>query len=288
MKKLLLFTTCLLAAAMINAQTLDEIVKKYTEANKLDKITNFKTLKITGNMSMMGMDMAVQMWMKNPNKIKQVYNINGQDMIKVYDGEKGYMVNPMAGSTDPVEMTADQIKSLTKSNIFQNYIADYIKQGLLTLDGEESVNGKPAFKVKAVISPEATAIMFIDKSSYQLVKTTADVNQGGQAMTIESYPTDYTETNGVILPMKTTSSMSGMDMILTFTKVEVDTPIEDSVFVAKQTAETGLRPVFTKIEASLRPASIFSSRPVSRVLCGLAFFERILNRFPSFILSRHC
>ena len=233
MKKLFLFTTCLLTAVMINAQTLDEIVKKYTETNKLDKISNFKTIKITANMSMMGMEMPMTMWMKNPSKIKTVTSVNGQDIIQAYDGVKGYMINPMAGSTDPVEMTADQAKDLEKSNIFQNYMANYLKEGLLVLEGEESVNGKPAFKVKASINSNATAHMFIDKSTYQLIKTTADINQGGQSMTVESYPSDYTETNGIILPMKTTTSMNGMDMVITYTKVEVDIPIEDSVFSIK-------------------------------------------------------
>jgi hypothetical protein len=233
MKKLFLFTTCLLATVMINAQTLDEIVKKYTEANKLDKVSNFKTLKITASMSMMGQEMPMEMWMKNPNKIKTVTNFGGQEMIQAYDGVKGYMVNPMAGSTDPVEMTEDQAKSLIKSNVFQNYMADYLKDGKLTLEGEEAVNGKPAFKIKAIISPDATAMMFIDKTSYYLVKTSADVTQGGQAMTVDSYPSDYTDTNGIIFPMKTTTSVSGMDFLMTITKVEVDIPMEDSIFTIK-------------------------------------------------------
>jgi hypothetical protein len=59
------------------------------------------------------------------------------------------------------------------------------------------------------------------------------VNQGGQVMTVESYPSDYTETNGVVLPMKTTTSVSGMDFVMNFTKVEVDIPMEDSIFTIK-------------------------------------------------------
>ena len=34
-------------------------------------------------MSMMGMEMPMVMWMKNPNKIKSVTTFNGQDMIQV-------------------------------------------------------------------------------------------------------------------------------------------------------------------------------------------------------------
>ena len=39
------------------------------------------------------------MMMKNPNKIKVAYSFNGQEMVSVFDGEKGYMINPMTGSS---------------------------------------------------------------------------------------------------------------------------------------------------------------------------------------------
>ena len=75
--------------------------------------------------------------------------------------------------------------------------------------------------------------MYIDKSTFLLLKTVADLNQGGMAVTVESFPTDYTETSGIFLPMKTTTTASGMEIVTTFTKVEVDIPIEDSVFKIK-------------------------------------------------------
>jgi outer membrane lipoprotein-sorting protein len=233
MKKLFLTVSFLLGVLILNAQSLEDIINKYTEANKLDKITNFKTIKITAKTSMMGMDMPMEIWMKNPNKIKTVTSINGQDMVQVFDGEKGYTINPMAGSNTPVEMTTDQINSVIKNNIFQNYMANYLKTGQLTLSGEDNVNGKPVYKIKADIGGGNTAMMYIDKSSYLILKTVADVNQGGMAISVESYPSDYTETSGILLPMKTTTTASGMEIVTTFTKVEVDVPIDDSVFQIK-------------------------------------------------------
>jgi len=233
MKKLLLSVSFLLAVTAITAQSLEDIVTNYTIANKLDKIINFKTIKLSAKMSMMGMDMPMEMWMKNPDKIKSVTNFNGQEIVSVFDGEKGYMINPLAGSNEPVEMTAEQLKDVVKSNIFHNYMADYHKSGKLTLEGEDNINGKPAFKVKATLDGGNTATMFIDKSTYLLLKSVADVNQGGIAMTVESFPSDYTETNGILLPMKTATSASGMEIVTTFTKVEVDIPMEDSIFKVK-------------------------------------------------------
>jgi len=228
-----MIAVCILTAAVINAQSLEEIVKKYTVANKLDQLGNIKTIKITGNMSMMGMEMPVVIWMKNPDKIKTVTNINGQEMIQAYDGVKGYMLNPMTGSSEPVEVGADEAKQMLRSNVFYNYMENYLKNGQLALDGEETVNGSPAFKIKATIEGGTVLNLFIDKALYRLVKTTATVNSQGMAVTVESYPSDFKEINGVILPMKTTTSASGMEFVNNFTNVEVDIPMDDAVFKIK-------------------------------------------------------
>jgi len=139
----------------------------------------------------------------------------------------------MTGSSGPVEMTPDQVKQIGRSNYFNNYMAQYYKEGKLRLEGEESVNGKQAYRIKADLGNSTSALMYIDKASSLLVKTVATVNQQGMDMTVETYPSDYTETKGVLLPMKTTTSTSGMEIIIRFTKVEVDVPIEDSIFKLK-------------------------------------------------------
>ncbi|MCX6254607.1 MAG: hypothetical protein NTV31_09050, partial [Bacteroidia bacterium] len=89
MKKLVFILTGLIAVAVINAQSLDEIVKNYSSAMKTDKLAGVTSIKITGKMSTMGMEMPMIMFMKNPNKIKVTYTFNGQDMVSVFDGEKG-------------------------------------------------------------------------------------------------------------------------------------------------------------------------------------------------------
>jgi outer membrane lipoprotein-sorting protein len=219
--------------SVISAQSLDEIVKKYTVANKLDHVATLKTIKITANMSVMGMDMPMVFYMKNPDKIKSVTSVNGQDMIQVFDGEKGYVLSPMTGSTEPVEMTPDQVKQSLRSSLFQNSMANYLKSGQLALAGEENVNDKPAYKIKATIEGGSVIDMFIDKSSYYLVKTSTTTSMNGATVTMDSYPSDYTETNGIIIPMKTSTSAQGMDILINFTKVEVDVPMDDSIFKIK-------------------------------------------------------
>lgn len=230
MKKFILTFTLLSAVTVLTAQSLNEIVKNFTVANKLDKISSLQSIKLTGNMSMMGMDMPMVIYMKNPNKIKSVATIAGQEMIQVFDGEKGYMINPMTGSATPVEMGPEEAKQLLRSNVFQNYLDNYLKNNQLTLEGVENVNGKPAFKIKAAIEGGNVIRIFIDKSSYLIVKTVADVSQGGTAISLESVPSDYTETNGVLLPMTTTTSAAGMQFVYRYTEVKVNEPMDDAIF----------------------------------------------------------
>ena len=232
MKRFILALSGLLLISMLNAQSLEEIVKKYTVANKLDKLSTLSSIKITAKTSAMGNEMPVVLWMKNPNKIKSVTTVQEKEIVQAFDGEKGYMINPMMGSGDPVEMTPEQVNLTLKTSLFQNSMANYLKNGKLTLEGEEKVNEKPAFKIKVSLD-EGFSYLFIDKSSFLLLKSSATMKQGGQEITIDSYPSEYTETNGVFLPMKTTVSMMGMEIITTFEKVEVNIPMDDSIFKIK-------------------------------------------------------
>jgi outer membrane lipoprotein-sorting protein len=233
MKKLFFILTGLVFTIALSSQSLDEIVKKYSEAMKSDKLSSVSTIKITGKMSAMGMEFPIVMYMKNPNKIKAVYNINGQEMVTVFDGEKGYMINPMAGSSDPVEITGEQLDQVQKSSLFKNSLVNYFKEGKLTLEGDENVNNKPAFKIKATIGT-SPVYMFIDKETNLLVKTSATVEQMGQSMNVDSYPSDYSDVDGVVIPKKTTSMANGMEVgVMSFDKVEVNIPMEDSVFKIK-------------------------------------------------------
>ena len=233
MKKLILAAAALFVFAFVNAQSLDEIVKKYSAANKLDNLKSVTTIKITAKTSVMGTDMPIETWMKNPDKIKVVTSAGGQNIVMAFDGQKGYMINPMSGSNDPVEMDIAQVKQqIANRNMFQNSLQIMFKNGSLSLEGEESVNGKPAFKVKQS-GEGAVAYLFIDKVSFLAVKASTTVSQGGQTISVDSFPTDYQEFNGVMVPMKTTQSVSGMDIVTTIVKVEVNIPMDDSVFKLK-------------------------------------------------------
>ena len=234
MKKLFVLLSAVVIPSVCSAQTLDEIVNKYYMANGVEKIEKAGTIYVEAKVSQMGMELPMVISVKKPDKVKMVISIQGMDMINLYDGEKGYTVNPMAGSTDPIEMSAEQVSGMKQYNLLHDSFMEAFKANRVKLEGEEAVNGKPAFKLTVTDESGNVTTTFIDKDSYLVVKTVQKVSQMGQEMEVESYVKDYMDINGVKFPKTITQMVSGMEVGgITFEKAEIDKAIDDSVFVIK-------------------------------------------------------
>ena len=134
------------------------------------------------------------------------------EIIIAFDGEKAYMVNPMTGSTDPAEIPAEQAGSVQQYNMFRDTFMDNFKAGRVTLDGEEAVDGKPAFKLTLTTEAGEKTTYFIDKETYLTVKNVQTVSQMGQEMEVESYPKEHKVINGVTFATVITQFVNGAEM----------------------------------------------------------------------------
>lgn len=234
MKKLLVLATAILMASVCGAQTLDEIINKNYSALGAETLEKAKTIYMEGRASQMGMEMPMVMQMKQPDKVRVVTTFNGMDIILAYDGVKGYMINPMTGANDPVELPQEQLGDVQRYNMFHNQLLDQFRAGKLKLLGEEDVNGQPAFKIETAAEEGKPSYIFIDKVSSMIVKTVATVNQMGQDYEVETYTKEYMDVSGIKFPKVTTSFVNGMEAGgMTFDKVEIDREMDDSIFTLK-------------------------------------------------------
>ncbi|MGB8358811.1 MAG: hypothetical protein WCD55_09365 [Bacteroidales bacterium] len=234
MKKLFILLPALLVASVCSAQTLDEIVNKYYAANGTELLQKATTLYIEMKMTQMGTEMPVIVNVKKPNKVKVVMSFNGMDIITAFDGEKGYMINPLSGATEAQEIPAEQLASIQDYNFFRDNVLDNFKAGRVKLDGVEDVNGKPAYKLSITDEAGTVTGAFIDKESFLTVKTTQKVTQMGQEMEVESYINEYQDVNGIKFPKVIKQVVNGMELGgMTVDKVEIDKPMEDSIFSIK-------------------------------------------------------
>ncbi len=234
MKKFFILLPTILVASVCSAQTLDEIMNKYYAANGSEILEKATTLYIEAKASQMGMEIPMTINIKKPNKVKMTMSVQGMDIVTAFDGEKGYMINPMTGSAEPTELPADQLSGVQQYNMFRDNVMESFKAGRVKLDGVEDVNGKPAYKLSVTDEAGKVTGAFIDKESFLAVKTTSTVEQMGQVMEVESYVKEYMDVNGAKFPKVITQMVNGMDMGgITFEKVEIDKVIDDSIFKLK-------------------------------------------------------
>ncbi|HPC98988.1 MAG TPA: hypothetical protein P5257_08540 [Bacteroidales bacterium] len=224
MKKLLVSTLIAgFAAFSVYSQTLDEIVKRQSSALKEDSYDNVKTVKVTAKLNQMGMTLAMTTYFKAPDLSRIVLSFNGQEIVQVYDGKKGYLINPMAGS-EPQELSPDQLTSLKNNSTLKSPISGYHRDKKLTLEGTGDVNGKPAFKLKATDGGNVI-YYFIDKQTWLPVKMT--MTSGG--MNIDTYQ-EWADIKGIMLPKVTKTVAGNTEIVINVEDVEVNIPLDDSLF----------------------------------------------------------
>lgn len=233
MKKLLVILVSLIATGTLCAQNLDTVIEMHLEAVNAEKLSTYKSLIIKGNISIQGMQLDMEMYEKAPDKIKSVSNFNGMDMIQVVNGDRGYMINPMMGTNEPVALTADQIAAVKNSSMLNTSVLNAYKEGNMVMEGEETVAGKPAFKIK-ITAPEATRYIFVDKETYYVTQVKMTVSQMGVDYSVEMRMSNFVNTDGVIMARTIDTFMNGQPAgKAVYEKIEFNKEIDDSVFEIK-------------------------------------------------------
>jgi outer membrane lipoprotein-sorting protein len=234
MKKFFMINAVLLVMVSINAQTLEEIAVKNYQATNQEAFEKAKTVIITAKTVQGGIEIPMVISLKNPDKVRVEMTYQGMVIIQAYDGENGYVINPMMGSNDPVAMPANEAANMKNQTNFSSQLMQYLKEDRLEMAGDATISGKTAWKLKATLPTGDVTYVYIDKSSYLQVKSDMKVAQMGMDMDIEAYMSDYTDFSGLLMPKTTTTYANGEEMmVMIIEKVEVDKTIDDSKFTLK-------------------------------------------------------
>jgi hypothetical protein len=224
---------CTFFAVGIYAQSADDIINKHIEAVGGKELLNkISSMYMEVSTQVMGNEMMGTVTMLNGKGYKSESNFNGQKIIQCITDTAGWMVNPMAGITQPTAMPGDAYKSgklQLDAEPMLNYAAKGYKAELL---GTDSVGTEKAYKIKLTTPDSIVVTFFIDPSTYYTVKTIFSGEVMGQNVEIASTYSDYKKTDfGFIFPYTIDTDFSGqLSYTTTITKVEINKPVDPSVF----------------------------------------------------------
>lgn len=230
----MLMTFVALCAVAIPSQAMDvdELIAKHLEASGgKDKLESVQSAKVTGKFLTQGMEFPFSMTQKRPNLLRIEAEVMGMSMIQAFDGENGWSINPMMGSTDPQPMGEFENKSFKMQADMEGIMAFKDKGYKMEYLGEEEVEGTPCYKMRVDTNDDIVIDFFFDKEYFLIVKQATTVTMDGNVIESQTYPSDYQDVNGLIIPFAIETRMG--DVVannIVFEKVEHNIEVDDAIF----------------------------------------------------------
>ncbi len=222
------------------AQTVDEIIAKNIEAKGgYEKLKSVNSLKITANATQMGMEFKMTMIRKRPNKFRMEAEIQGMKLIRAFDGEKAWTINPFSGDSTPQEMSQEEQKVIKENSDFDGPLMDYKKKGnSVELIGKVDMEGSEVYKIKVVQKGGSIIYYFIDPECFLELKSITKFLLGDQEVEQEAYYSDYKEFGGMMIAHSIEQKGTQTPSIqTTIEKIEINPEIDDSIFVMPKKQE---------------------------------------------------
>jgi hypothetical protein len=234
MKKLFFFTlaTVVFAFANVgNAQSLNEVLDMHFKATGQEKLMAVQSFYIKAKASQMGMDLPMEIKIKKPEKFYISIDLQGQKIIQAFDGEKGWMINPMMGA-EPQQLAGDQlVKAREQANMMEGELFNYQAKGhSVELAGKVNVEGKEMYRIKLTTKDGNTNDYFIDAATNLVSKVKSKVSAQGQTVDVEQVMSDYKTIDGITMAMKIESKTPMGNAVILMEEVKINEPIDDSIF----------------------------------------------------------
>ncbi|MEK6407556.1 MAG: hypothetical protein AABN34_11385 [Acidobacteriota bacterium] len=216
-----------------SAQTVDELVKKNIDAQGgAEKLKAVKSIKVTGKIIQQGIEIPITIQQKRPAMVRVDVTFQGKTQTGAYDGEAGWKTNPFQGSPDPEKVAGDELKELQEQSDIDGPLVDYKAKGhTVELIGKEDMEGTPVYKLKLTLKNGDVRNIYIDAGNSLTLKMNLKRKQSGAEMEVDQYVGNYKPVNGVMFSFSLETKVKGQTVSqIVFDKVEMDVPIDDSIF----------------------------------------------------------
>lgn len=226
--KNLLFTAILLVTTSsgILAQDVELIVERYNNAIGGEAFyTDIESIKISGTMQQMSMEFPIVSYQDNKGRSRTEFSFQGQTMLQIFDGEKGWSKMPgMSGALEVQEIPKEQ---LSENSTLRPEFNDPDNGKTVEYAGQEEFDGTNC-EVLTVTAEAAEPVKYYFDVSTGLLLGTSTMSDESP---IHNYITDYKEVDGFLFPFSMRSEVNGQ-VLMTFTydSIEMNVPIDDSMF----------------------------------------------------------
>jgi len=226
----------LLLVFLCRAQTADEVINRYiTFTGGAGAWKKIKTMTSSGTYNYGGMIFPFQSFSKAPDRYKYVVSYKGKSFIQSYDGVEGWKIDGFKNETKKTILKGNDAKAMAnEADVdLESPLINYQQKGhSVILDGKDTVNGRPCYKILLLRKEGDTAVCFFDSGSYALVKKQAvSRNNELNNSILDIYYGDYRTTDGIKQPHSIICKSNGQDILsITIKNIKFNVPLANSLF----------------------------------------------------------
>lgn len=222
------------SAARAQMPAADDIVAKNLAARGgADKLRAVTTMKMTGSISVQGVNMPIMVMTKRPNRMLQEMTVQGTRVVSAFDGEHAWAINPMLGTNEPRQLSGTQADTIRDQSTFDGPLVGYKDRGdTLEVVGPADIAGGKAWKLKLSRKNGRTMFIYVDAESNLEKEWSTTVQQNGMSLDVDTLMSDYQPTPEGLVVARTLHTLIGGQQqgLLKVQSIEFDVPIEDSAF----------------------------------------------------------
>lgn len=202
-----------------NGVTASSVVDDYFKAiGGKDKVANVKSVMITSNAAVQGMQLSLVQKNATPNKSSVIVSMMGNVMQKViFDGTKGYQ----EANGQKKEMTGEELEKAKKESA--PFADKAYKTG--TLDRIEPIDGNNAYVIK-----HGKKEIFYDVKSGLKVKEVKTAKGPQGEIKVPVVFSDYKEVNGIKFPHKMIQKNGPMTFEFITKEIKINEGVSDADF----------------------------------------------------------
>ena len=223
----------LFLAIAAQAQDVDKILKKHFEAIGQDVVLDAKSFAMEGTIVQMGLEIPFKAYQVRPAKMRTEGTFQGQTFVQVYNGEKGWTINPFMGSTEPQPMGEDELKSMKQQSDMDGMLWNWKEKGYkLEMMENEDIEGTECYNIQVITDENDIFNYFIDTESLMVLKVNSAVMVQGNVTESETFMSNYMMVDGMAMAGTVETRSNGQTlMTMNIDKVERNADLDASLFV---------------------------------------------------------
>lgn len=191
-------------------------------------------LRLSGQMDLgQGLHVPYTMEQKRPGKMCIEFEFNEQTATQCVAGDAGWKLLPFRGRTTPEPMTELEYQELATAADIDGLLFDSARRGYkIELLGQVTVNGQDTMKLAVELPDGAQRWVYLDAATALEVKVEATRVLRGEERLVETYYSNWTETDGLLIPHRQDTRTEGEaeSHFLTVDEVTVNPSIDDGRF----------------------------------------------------------